>query len=163
MDRSFGVAKLPQFIMFGALSRQVIGDAPFALTASASSGLPVDFSVLSGPAIVNGNILTITGSGLVVLRASQAGNPTYAPAPNIDQVVNVLPGINVIADAQILESGVFTLRFYGEPGINYVVRGSTNLLDWQPLATNQINGLGYLEFTDTASTNYDRRYYRIAP
>ncbi len=160
VDRSFVVAKLPQSITFGALSKQVFGDAPFALPATASSGLPVNFSVLSGPAIVSGNILTLTGSGLVVLRASQAGDASNAPAPNVDQVFIVAPGNNVITDIQQLENGMFTFRFYGEPGTNYVVQSSTNLVNWLPLATNQVSGLGYLEFINTSGTNFDRIFYR---
>jgi hypothetical protein len=155
--------KLPQTITFGALSKQVVGDAPFALSASASSGLPVSFSVLSGPVILSGNIVTMTGAGLAVLRASQAGDATNAPAPNVDQVLLIVPGNNVITDAQRLANGMFTLRFYGETGTNYVVKASTNLVSWLPLVTNQISGLGYLEFTDTSSTNYDRRFYWITP
>jgi hypothetical protein len=108
--------RLPQAITFGALSPQVFGDAPFALSATASSGLPISFSVLSGPAIVSGNILTMTGAGLVVLRASQSGDATNAPAPNVDQVLIIVPGNNVIADFQRLANGMFTLRFYGEAG-----------------------------------------------
>ena len=161
VDRSFVVAKLPQTITFGALSKQVVGDDPFALSASASSGLPVSFSVLSGPVILNGNIVTMTGAGLAVLRASQSGDATNAPAPNVDQVLLILPGNNVITDAQRLANGMFTLRFYGETGANYVVKASTNLVNWLPVATNQISGLGYLEFTDISSTNFDRRFYRV--
>ncbi|MCC6823782.1 MAG: hypothetical protein IT579_23920, partial [Verrucomicrobia subdivision 3 bacterium] len=163
IDRSFVVTKLPQTITFGALSKQVVGDAPFALSASASSGLPVSFSVLSGPAILSGNVVTMTGAGLAVLRASQTGDATNAPAPNVDQVLLIVPGNNVITDAQRLANGMFTMRFYGDTGTNYVVKASTNLVNWLPLATNQISGLGYLEFTDISSTNYDRRFYRIAP
>ena len=162
VERSFVVAKLPQFITFGALSRQVFGDAPFALSASASSGLPVSFSILSGPAIVSGNILTMTGAGLVVLRASQSGDANSAPAPNVDQVLIVVPGINVITDFERLANGMFTFRFYGEPGTN-CVQASTNLVNWLSLSTNQVGGLGYLEFTDFSATNYSRRFYRIAP
>jgi hypothetical protein len=154
--------KLPQTITFGALSKQVVGDAPFALSASASSGLPVSFSVLSGPAVVSGNILTMTGAGLVVVRASQAGDATNAPAPNVDQVLLIVPGNNVITDAQRLANGMFTLRFYGDTWTNYIVKASTNLVNWLPVTTNQIGGLGYLEFTDIYSTNYNRRFYRIA-
>jgi uncharacterized repeat protein (TIGR02543 family) len=163
VDRSFVVGKLPQTITFGALSKQVLGDDPFALSASASSGLPVSFSALSGPVILNGNIVTMTGAGLAVLRASQSGDATNAPAPNVDQVLLIVPGNNVITDAQRLANGMFTLRFYGETGTNYVVKASTNLVSWLPLVTNQISGLGYLEFTDTSSTNYDWRFYRITP
>jgi hypothetical protein len=163
VDRSFVVAKLPQTITFGALSKQVVGDAPFALSASASSGLPVSFSVLSGPVILSGNIVTITGAGLAVLRASQSGDATNAPAPNVDQVLLIVPGNNIITDAQRLANGMFTLRFYGDTGTNYVVKASTNLVNWLPVVTNQISGLGYLEFTDISSTNFARRFYRIAP
>ncbi|MEK7686100.1 MAG: hypothetical protein AAB466_11825 [Verrucomicrobiota bacterium] len=112
---------------------------------------------------MNGNIVTITGAGMVVLRASQPGDETYASAPIVDQVLLIAPGNNVIADAQSLANGMFAFRFYGEPGAYYRVQASTNLVNWLPLATNQISGLGYLEFTDTSSTNYDRRFYRIAP
>ncbi len=156
-------AKLPQAITFGALSKQVFGDAPFALSATASSGLPVSFSVLSGPAVLSGNILTMTGAGLVVLRASQSGDATYNAAPNVDQVLLIVPGNNVITDAQRLANGMFTMRFYGDTGTNYVVKASTNLVNWLPLATNQISGLGYLEFTDISSTNFSRRFYWITP
>jgi hypothetical protein len=144
--------RLPQTIAFGTLSKQVVGDAPFALSATASSGLPVSFSILSGPVILSSNILTITGAGLAVLRASQSGDATYAAAPNVDQVLIVAPGNNVISDFQKLANGAFTLRFYGDSGTNYVVQASTNLVDWLPLATNQVNGLGYLEYIDTSAT-----------
>jgi len=160
VDLSFAVAKLPQFITFGSLGRQVFGDAPFALAGIASSGLPVSFSVLSGPATVSGNMLTLAGPGLVVLRASQAGDGTYAPAPNADQVLMVAPGNNVVSDFHRLANGMFSLRFYGEAGTNCVVLASTNLMNWLPLITNQVGGLGYLEFTDFSATNYSRRFYR---
>jgi hypothetical protein len=155
--------KLPQTITFGALSKQVVGDAPFVLSATASSGLPVSFSVLSGPVILSGNVVTITGAGLAVLRASQSGDATNAAAPDVDQVLIIVPGNNVITDAQRLANGMFTLRYYGGTGSNYVVKASTNLVDWLPVATNQISGLGYLEFIDISSTNLDRRFYLIAP
>lgn len=154
-------AKLPQAIDFGQLSKQVVGDAPFALSATTSSGLPASFSVLSGPVVLSGNIVTITAAGLAVLRASQPGDATYAMAPNVDQVLLIVPGNNVITDAQRLESGMFTMRFYGDTGTNYVVMTSTNLVNWLSIATNQISGLGYFEFTDMSSTNFDRRFYKV--
>jgi hypothetical protein len=163
VQRSFTVARLPQFITFGAFSRQVFGDAPFALSASASSGLPVSFSVLSGPAVMSGNIITMTGAGLVVVRASQSGDATNAPAPNVDQVLVIAPGNNLITDFQQLANGMFTFRFYGEIGTNYVVQVSTNLVNWAALATNQLSGLGSLEFVDTYSATFQQRFYRIAP
>ncbi|PSR54829.1 hypothetical protein AHMF7605_15620 [Adhaeribacter arboris] len=59
---------------------KIVGDAPFALEAKASSGLPIAFRVLSGPATVKGNIVTLTGVGEVRVQAYQAGNATYNSA-----------------------------------------------------------------------------------
>lgn len=72
---------IPQTINFAALPGTVTyGAAPIPLSASSSSGLPVSFSVVSGPAAINGSTLTITGGGTVVVAANQAGNSTYGPA-----------------------------------------------------------------------------------
>lgn len=51
------------------------------------------FKVLSGPATVSGNILTITGPGTVVVAADQAGNSDFAAAAEVTQtiVVNIAP------------------------------------------------------------------------
>ncbi|RDC64874.1 T9SS type A sorting domain-containing protein [Adhaeribacter pallidiroseus] len=59
------------------LLNKAVGDAPFALVAQASSGLPVNFKILSGPATVSGNMVTLTGVGTVKIQAYQAGNATY--------------------------------------------------------------------------------------
>ena len=91
VQQSFIVTKVPQTITFGALSPQKVGDAPFALNATASSGLPVSFSLLSGPAQLSGNIVTLTNWGSVVIRASQPGNNLYIAASNVDQSLTVLP------------------------------------------------------------------------
>ena len=160
VQRSFTVARIPQTVSFGPLSPQRVGDAPFALSASASSGLPVTFLVASGPAVVSGNIVTLTGSGLVVLRASQAGNATYSPAPKVDQALSVAPGNNVITDAQQLANGMFSFRFYGESGKDYFVQASMDLVNWVLVSTNHIGVLGYLEFMDDSATKYDIRFYR---
>jgi len=59
------------------------GASPITLSATASSGLPVIFSVVSGPGTISGNILTITGVGTVVVAADQAGNADYAAARKV--------------------------------------------------------------------------------
>lgn len=58
---------------------QTYGVAPFQVIALASTGLPVTLSV-SGPATLNGRLLTITGTGTVTITAQQSGNQDYAPA-----------------------------------------------------------------------------------
>ncbi len=86
----YQLTNLNQTITIGTLANHTYGDVPITLSASASSGLSVSFSVLSGPASLTGNTLTITGAGTVIIQASQAGNATYA-ATNVNQSFTVSP------------------------------------------------------------------------
>lgn len=89
----FTVAQGSQVITFGSLSNQTYGVAPFSLNASASSGLPVTFSLVSGPASLINSNLTILGAGQVTLSASQAGNTNYLPATTMNQTFTVAPAV----------------------------------------------------------------------
>jgi hypothetical protein len=80
------VGKLAQTITFTPLPDQPATGAPFGLSATASSGLPVTFTVLDGPAMLSGATLSLTAvPGTVTVRASQAGNATYLAAPDVTQ------------------------------------------------------------------------------
>ncbi len=61
-----------------------------SLYGNATSGLNVVFTVVSGPGTLVGNLLTFTGSGSVVVRASQPGDLTYRPASTVDQTINAV-------------------------------------------------------------------------
>jgi hypothetical protein len=86
---SLGVNAANQTIDFRPIPNKTYGDPPFALTATATSGLPVSFIIVSGPATISGNVVTITGVGTVTARASQGGNSNYFPAPSVDQSFRV--------------------------------------------------------------------------
>ena len=77
---SFDVTKSNQTITFDAPADKTFGDAPFILSATSDSELPVAFTVISGPAQLDGSSITLTGAGTVVVRASQAGNGLYNEA-----------------------------------------------------------------------------------
>ncbi|MBD0327797.1 MAG: right-handed parallel beta-helix repeat-containing protein, partial [Pyrinomonadaceae bacterium] len=83
-----------QSISFAAVANKTYGDAPFSLSATASSGLPVSFRVVSGPATVVGNVVTLTGTGTVVVEASQSGNASYNTAPPVTRSFNVNAATN---------------------------------------------------------------------
>ncbi len=83
-------AKLPQSIAFTRPADRGLGSPPFALDATASSGLPVTFSLLSGPAILTGNSVEVTGAGPITLQANQAGDALYLPAAPAVQSFNVI-------------------------------------------------------------------------
>jgi N-acetylneuraminic acid mutarotase/LysM repeat protein len=73
-----------QSILFPALANFTNGTS-VSLVAVATSGLPVTFTVASGPASISGSTLTITGTGPVSITASQTGNANFAAATPVTQ------------------------------------------------------------------------------
>jgi hypothetical protein len=142
------------------LSSQKVGDAPFPLNATASSGLPVSFAV-SDAAVLSGNIVTLTGYGTVTVTASQPGNNSYAAAANVSQSFAVSPPDNTLIGLGF-QNGGFQMAFYGMTGSNYTFNASSNLLNWQPF-TNFNLVTSPLYFSDPAATNFKQRFYRLTP
>lgn len=70
-----------QSIIFAPLPNFASG-ASYQLTARATSGLPVTYSITSGSASITGSTLTVTGTGPVTVQASQSIDPSgdYAAA-----------------------------------------------------------------------------------
>jgi uncharacterized delta-60 repeat protein len=81
--------RLDQTISFPPLSDRQTGEAPFDLSASTSSGLPLSFSFTSTPlgvCQVAGKRVTIGQvAGTCTITAEQAGDATYNPAPSVSQ------------------------------------------------------------------------------
>jgi hypothetical protein len=67
-------------VVFAPIATQAIGAAPFAVSATSASSGAVTYAVVSGPATIVGNLVTLTGVGTVVLSANQAASGNYAPA-----------------------------------------------------------------------------------
>jgi hypothetical protein len=88
VDQTFSITKLSQTITFAPLSDRTIADPPFAISATASSGLAVTF-VASGACTLSGNTVTLTAIGTCTIRASQAGNDTYAAAADVTHSFNI--------------------------------------------------------------------------
>lgn len=75
-----------QTIAFSSIPKQLSTSGGLSLNATASSGLPVGFSLVSGPATLNGNDLVFTGEGgLVTVRAEQPGNGIYGAANPVER------------------------------------------------------------------------------
>jgi parallel beta-helix repeat protein len=77
-------------ITFGAIPNQVYGVAPLTLSATASANLTVTYVVVSGPATVSGDVLSITGVGVVEIEAA-AGNGAVGYAPPVYESFSVTP------------------------------------------------------------------------
>ena len=89
------LGRLSQTISFSALPSTSYGATPLVLSASASSGLPISYQVMSGPASLShgGQVLSLNGAGTVVVQATQAGNATYLAATSITQRFTVSPAV----------------------------------------------------------------------
>jgi uncharacterized protein YjiK/phosphodiesterase/alkaline phosphatase D-like protein len=85
---SFQIDGVNQTIAFGALPNKTFGDAPFTVSATASSGLPVSFAA-SGNCTVSGATVTITAAGSCTITASQPGDANFSPAPEVSQTFTI--------------------------------------------------------------------------
>ena len=67
--------------------------APYTPTATATSGLPVTFSIDSfstaGACSISGGVVTFTGSGTCTVDADQPGNGSWQAAPQVQQIITV--------------------------------------------------------------------------
>lgn len=88
---TFNVAPAAQTISFAPPVSVVYGASPLALTATSTSGLPVSFSLVSGPARLSGSTLTFLAAGSVVVQATQAGDASYTAATPVLQTILVKP------------------------------------------------------------------------
>jgi hypothetical protein len=111
VDQSFIVAKANQTITFNALQNKAFGDAPFSVSAIASSGLPVAFNIVSGPATISGATISLTGLGVVTVRASQTGNTNYNAAASVDRTFTVAKGNQTITFNPLVDKNIGDASF----------------------------------------------------
>ena len=85
-----------QAITFPEIPMKLTTDVPFTLGATASSALPVSYTVVAGnaSASVAGNTVTLSGTaGVVTIKATQAGNgTTIGPALPVTRTFAVTTG-----------------------------------------------------------------------
>lgn len=110
------------------------GDEPFRIQVTASSGLPVSLSLVSGPpgtTLDEDHRLTFPATGVIKLRATQAGGGNFAAAPplNLSLEVKRRPsGLTLTNLEQIYDGGGKAVGVEGAQGpveIAYTVNGAT--------------------------------------
>lgn len=155
-----GSVTSPQSIIFGAIPSKSVGDS-FVLAATASSGLPVTYSSSnSSVATVAGNVVTIVGSGSVVITASQGGNSSYSPATEVSQGINTYAttALRVASlGTPILNGGQTSVEhtFIGNPNATYTIEYKTDLsaATWSTI-TAPTGASGTFSATFTSSGDY---------
>jgi len=153
VTNTFNVNKANQIITFPAIPDQMV-TSTVPLKATANSGLPVSFSVASGPGAISGGILSFTDTGIVAVAAGQAGNDIWNAAITITNRAcvhgNESSTTNFAAPQHVLASdGVYTDKV--EITWN-AVEGANGYQVWRATANN--SGAAAL-LGNTGGTSYD--------
>ena len=80
VEISGGASAAPanQTISFASIPDKQTNDDDFSISATATSGLAVSFRILSGPATISNNRISLTGAeGTVSVQARQSGNSQW--------------------------------------------------------------------------------------
>lgn len=114
------INKAQQQISFSSIPDTWIGDEMIILDASSSAGLEVTYTV-TGPAIVNGNVLVFNGTGLVSVSAIQSGDENYMVADEVTHEFDVYKKDQSIVFSEIADTWV------GDQFINLSATSSVGL------------------------------------
>ncbi len=118
--QSFSIAKVNQTIAFSAVGEKTFGDADFALSATASSGLAVSFTA-GGSCTVHGVTVHVTAAGSCNVTASQPGNASYNAAADVAQT------IAVAKRAQAITFRALANKKFGAPNFTVSATASSGL------------------------------------
>lgn len=141
VTQSFTVSKSAQSITFtsSAPASAMLGDAPYAVAASASSGLVVTFtSATPSVCTVSGTSVSYVAAGTCSVNADQAGNATWAAAPQATQSFLVTPTPTAPTGLAVDASGNSgTATWTSVPGYTYecqITNGSSppGTSSWAP-------------------------------
>ena len=85
-------------IVLAPLAAATFNDTPFAVSATADSGLIVSYAS-SNPSVatVSGATVTIVGAGVTTITASQSGDTNYEAAPDVPQLLTVNKATAIVA------------------------------------------------------------------
>ena len=118
VPQTFNVAQASQTVSLGPIPNHIYGDADFAVSATASSGLPVTFGVgATDNCTISGSTVHITGAGSCTATATQAGNANYLSA-------SASQTFTVAQASQTISFGALPNRIYGDA--DFAVSGTAS-------------------------------------
>jgi sugar lactone lactonase YvrE len=170
---SFMVSAEISTLTLAAIANQTYGAAPFAVSATSNSTGAITYSIVSGPATISGNIVTLTGLGFVTVQASQVAAGNYAagstttafvvgpakPAITFAAIANQTYGAAPFAvSATSNSTGAITYSVVSGPAtisgniVALTAVGSVTLQASQVAAGNYAAATAQTSFTVTAAT-----------
>lgn len=150
-------AQQAQTITFTQPTTPVFAGATATLTATASSGLPVTFSITSGSAYAmlsgtNNSTISYIAPGTVVIAADQPGNSSFQAAPQVTRSVTVTSQSVFITNS----GGTVVTRYDNGTGQSApTAGGGIGAAVWTDGTVFSINsnGTALSRFTDTGAFN----------
>ena len=135
--------KLDQNITITAVPPKTYGDDPFSLTSTVNpSGYEVAYSIVSGPATISGNVVTIKGAGDIIVMATQSGDANYNAA-NSSITINVQKAVLTVTaiDTSMVKGTALPVFLYKIEGLKNndlatVVSGKPELTTSAPTDAN---------------------------
>ncbi len=156
-------AKAVQTISFPAVPAQTV-TSQVAMSATASSGLPVFFTVVSGPGELSAaNVLSFSGTGMVVVAANQPGDNNWLAAPQVSNSIAVTgsppePPAGVAASDGVYPDKVRVSWAYAAGAASYEVWRNTT----RDVSVAVKIGQAVLEwYDDSTALNQTTYYYWI--
>ena len=120
----FDVVKANQSITFNNIADRTYAGSPITINtaglAISDAGLPITYTIQSGPATITSNTITITGAGTVKITASQIGNAQYNAAESVTQSLNILKGV------QSISFSALSNKSYGDAPFIVVATGGSS-------------------------------------
>jgi alpha-tubulin suppressor-like RCC1 family protein len=147
--RTVSLAGAAQSVTFGRFtSQRFLGDAPFTLSATASSGLPVAFETRTEDVCsVSGSSVAILAVGICSIAATQRGDGTFAAAP---QVVH---SFHVAGSPPAVPPRLANISTRARVGINenatiagFVIGGTRNKTVLVTVAASSLRSAGIADF-----------------
>jgi hypothetical protein len=99
--------------------------------------------------------LTDSSGSLSAPNAAYLGTHGWQLRPPI-----TVPASPRLEAPKIRPNGAFQFRLTNGPAASYVIRASTDLIQWLPVSTNQAGSAG-LEWEDLEASRYPFRFYRV--
>jgi hypothetical protein len=139
------------------------GDAAFALSATASSGLAVTYtSSNTAVATISGSTVTIKGGGTSTITANQAGNTNYNAAPAVTAVLTVNKKAQTITASttainKVNDASTFNWTGTASSGLTVAYTSSNTAVATISIAgvvTLKGAGTTYLRANQAGDTNY---------
>ena len=162
VDQTFSIEKAANSLTFDPLTGKTIDDPDFTVSATATSGLAVNFSAAGPCQVLNTNTIHLTGEGgTCTITASQPGDDNYLAAAPVSRSFIVLsnhaPQVQAVADQSLdattslaltilasdpLDAPPNTIHFaLVNPPSGALINSATGALTWTP--TRQQAGSTY--------------------